>query len=103
MEELRCALLLAVTGAGTWESVLVKHELQTLFHVSSPFYSGYFGDGVSHLFLAALSHDLPIFSFPSPVRLQACTTMPSTFPLRWGFANFFVSLSGILILLIPVS
>jgi hypothetical protein len=29
--------------------------------------------------------------------------MPSTFPLRWGFANFFVSLSVILIILIPVS
>jgi hypothetical protein len=62
MEELRCALFLAVTGVGNCESVLVKHELQPLFHVSSPLYSGYFGDGVSQLFLAALSHDLPILA-----------------------------------------
>jgi hypothetical protein len=42
--EIEVCFTLAVTGAGTWESVLVKQE--PLVHVSSLFDSGYFGDGV---------------------------------------------------------
>jgi hypothetical protein len=61
-------VLLFFGGTGVWTQgfTLTKQVLHHLSHTSSPFCSGYFGDGVlNYLRRLALNHDLPNLSLPS--------------------------------------
>jgi hypothetical protein len=61
-----------------------------LSFISSPFGSGYFGDGLLVFAQMDLNSDPPVFwSFLPWLGWQVCVTMPSFFPLRWNIANFY--------------
>jgi hypothetical protein len=52
------------TGVGTQDFVLAKQVLCSLNHTSCPFFSGYFGDGVSLLAQAASNLNPPNLNLP---------------------------------------